>query len=161
MVRALKRRHGSDMTTDDVRVLPLRDAVVGGARPPLVLLFAGACVLLLVAAAGVGTLLVARAEARRRELGVRVALGARAADVRRVVLGRGLAPAALGLAAGLAAALAVGRVLAAQLYGVRPADPATFAGVAAVLGAVAVAAAWAPARRSARRQLRSTTRSIR
>jgi predicted permease len=87
---------------------------------------------------------------RRRELGVRVALGARGADVRRLVLGRGLAPAAYGLAAGLLGALAGGRLLAAHLYGVRPADPATFVAVALALGAAAAAAAWAPARRAAR-----------
>jgi ABC-type antimicrobial peptide transport system permease subunit len=56
----------------------------------------------------------------------------------------------VGLGVGLAAALAGGRVLAAQLYGVRPVDPATFAGVALLLLAVALLAAWGPARRAAR-----------
>jgi predicted permease len=116
--------------------------------------------LALAAAFGVSALLLALtglygvvayvAAERRRELGVRVALGARAADVRRLVLGRGLAPAAYGLAAGLLGALAGGRLLAAHLYGVRPADPATFAAVALALAAAAAAAAWAPARRAAR-----------
>lgn len=87
---------------------------------------------------------------RRRELGVRVALGAQADDVRRLVIGRGLAPAALGLAAGLVAALALGQLLASQLYEVRPADPVTYAAVALALGTVAIAAAWGPARRAAR-----------
>lgn len=87
---------------------------------------------------------------RRRELGVRVALGARGADVRRLVLGRGLAPAALGLAAGLVAALGLGQLLTAQLYEVKPADPVTYAGVALALAAAALGAAWGPARSAAR-----------
>jgi ABC-type antimicrobial peptide transport system permease subunit len=119
-------------------------------RYALVLAGAFAASALALAATGLYGVVAYVAAQRRRELGVRVALGARAADVRRLVLGRGLAPAALGLAAGLAGALAAGRVLAAQLYGVRPTDPATFAAVAALLAAVAVAAAWAPARRAAR-----------
>ena len=87
---------------------------------------------------------------RRRERGGRGALGARAADVRRLVLGRGLAPAAVGLGAGLIVALGLGRVLAAQLYEVDPADPVTYAAVALALGTVAVVAAWGPAARAAR-----------
>jgi ABC-type antimicrobial peptide transport system permease subunit len=87
---------------------------------------------------------------RRREFGVRVALGARGADVRRLVLGRGLAPALVGVGVGLAVALAGARVLASQLYEVRPADPLTYLGVGVLLVAVAAAASWGPARRAAR-----------
>jgi ABC-type antimicrobial peptide transport system permease subunit len=132
------------------RVEEVFAGAVATRRYALVLAGAFGAAALALAAAGLYGVVAYVAEQRRRELGVRVALGARAADVRRLVLGRGLAPAALGLAAGLLAALAAGRVLAAQLYGVGPADPATYAGVALALGAVAVAAAWGPARRAAR-----------
>jgi predicted permease len=136
-----------------VRVRPMAEvfgAALAARRFALVLAAAFAAAALALAATGLYGVVAYAAAQRRRELGVRVALGARAADVRQLVLGRGLVPAALGLGAGLAAALAAGRVLAAQLYGVRPADPATFAAVALVLGLVAIAAAWGPARRAAR-----------
>lgn len=123
---------------------------VAGRRYALVLAGAFGAAALALAAAGLYGVVAYVAAQRRRELGVRVALGARAADVRRLVLGRGLAPAALGLAGGLVAALAAGRVLAAQLYGVGAADPVTYAAVALALGTVAVLAAWGPARRAAR-----------
>jgi predicted lysophospholipase L1 biosynthesis ABC-type transport system permease subunit len=132
------------------RIEEVFERAVADRRYALVLAGAFGAAALALAAAGLYGVVAYVAAQRRRELGVRVALGARAGDVRRLVLGRGLAPAALGLAAGLAGALAAGRLLAAHLYGVRPGDPATFAGVALALGAVAFAAAWAPARRAAR-----------
>jgi predicted permease len=132
------------------RIEEVFERAVADRRYALVLAGAFGAAALALAAAGLYGVVAYVAAQRRRELGVRVALGARAGDVRRLVLGRGLAPAALGLGAGLAGALAAGRLLAAHLYGVRPGDPATFAGVALALGAVAFAAAWAPARRAAR-----------
>jgi putative ABC transport system permease protein len=110
--------------------------------------FAGAA--LVLAAVGVYAALSERAAERRRELGVRVALGATAGEVARLVVGDGARVAALGLAMGAAAYLVGGRLLAAQLYGVGPRDPLTLAGGAAVLGAAALAACWLPARRAAR-----------
>jgi predicted permease len=105
---------------------------------------------LALAATGLYGVVAYLAVQRRREFGVRIALGARTGHVRRLVLERGLAPALLGVGVGLAVALAGGRVLASQLYAVRPADPLTYAGVAAVLVAVAAAASWGPARRASR-----------
>jgi putative ABC transport system permease protein len=87
---------------------------------------------------------------RAREIGVRVALGARPADVLRDVVGRGMALALGGVALGLAAALAIGPLLAGMLHGVRPADPPTLAAMAAVLLVTAAAAALLPGRRAAR-----------
>jgi putative ABC transport system permease protein len=87
---------------------------------------------------------------RARELAIRVALGADTGAIARLVLGEGAATVAAGLAAGTALSLALTRALSAQLYGVTATDPATFVGVAAVLGAVALAAVAAPARRAAR-----------
>jgi hypothetical protein len=87
---------------------------------------------------------------RTREIGIRMALGAVPADVLWLVLGQGLRLTAVGLALGLAVALGVTQLLASPLFGISPADPATFAGVALLLVVAAVAACWVPARRATR-----------
>ncbi len=87
---------------------------------------------------------------RTREIGVRVALGARPRAVVAMVVGQGVAMAVVGVAIGLAAALGLARVLASALYGVSASDPLTFAVVAfAVVGATLLAC-YVPARRAAR-----------
>ena len=87
---------------------------------------------------------------RAREIGIRMALGARAGQVVGLVLAQGLGLAALGVGIGIAAALALTRVLARFLFDVTPTDSATFAGTAVLLAAVALLACWLPARRAAR-----------
>ena len=87
---------------------------------------------------------------RTSEIGVRMALGAQTRDVLGLVLGRALVVTAAGLAIGLAAAFALTRLLTAFLYDVRPGDPATFVTVAVLLGGVALAACYLPARRATR-----------
>ena len=87
---------------------------------------------------------------RTREMGVRMALGARAAEVRRHVLGQALRVAAGGVAIGLVAAIPASRFLRSQLYGVEPTDPLTLVGVVVVLAAATLAAAYVPARRATR-----------
>jgi predicted permease len=87
---------------------------------------------------------------RTREIGLRMALGATPPAILRATLRRGLAVAAGGLAAGLLVALVAARLLGSLLYGVKPADPLTFAGVAGLLVAVALAACYLPARRATR-----------
>jgi predicted permease len=87
---------------------------------------------------------------RRREIGVRVALGADSGSVLRMVVGRGLWLAAAGIIVGLAGAALLTRFMRSVLFGVGTTDPLTFAGVAAVLIAVAFLASWIPARRAAR-----------
>jgi putative ABC transport system permease protein len=89
------------------------------------------------------------ARARRRELGIRVVLGAAASDVSRLVIARGLMMAGAGIAVGTAAALAMSRLLASLLFGVSSTDLATFAGVAAAMSLAALVACWLPARRAA------------
>lgn len=87
---------------------------------------------------------------RSREIGVRMALGARRSAVLRMVLGEGARLAGIGLAVGLASAFASSRLLASMLYGVKPNDPAVLVGVPIVLGVTALAATFIPARRASR-----------
>ena len=85
---------------------------------------------------------------RTREFGVRLALGAQRADLIRLVLREGVAVTVMGLAMGVIGALVLTRVLSSLLYGIRPTDPLTFAGVSAFLLAVTLAANYIPARRA-------------
>ena len=110
-------------------------------------LFAGLA--LLLAAVGTYGVMAYSVSARTRELGIRMALGARASDVLRLVLREGAALIAVGLAAGLAAAWASLRVLQGQLYDLDAADPTTFGLVTVLLAAVALLACYLPARRAA------------
>jgi putative ABC transport system permease protein len=87
---------------------------------------------------------------RTREIGVRMALGARVERVVRLVVGQGMRLAAIGVTIGVAAALLLGRLIASLLYGVGSHDVATFAGVVVVLLGSAALACWVPARRAAR-----------
>ena len=84
------------------------------------------------------------------EIGVRLALGARLADVLRLVVMEGMKPALTGVAIGIAAALALGRVMASLVYQVKPSDPLTFVAVAALLGFIALLACVIPAYRASR-----------
>jgi predicted permease len=105
---------------------------------------------LLLAAIGVYGLIAYFVADRQREIAIRMALGARGADVVRLVIGQSLQPVALGVAVGLAGAYAASRLLAASVHGVTTSDPLTFAAVVGVLAVAALAATAVPARRAVR-----------
>lgn len=112
------------------------------------LLGAFAALAVVLSAAGLYGLLSWQVRTRTREIGIRLAIGASAASVRRHFLRRGIVLAALGIPLGLFAAAWVGRALDALLYGVAPHDPVTLIAVAIGFLLLAVLATWAPARRS-------------
>jgi putative ABC transport system permease protein len=114
-----------------------------------VLVSAFAALALLLAAIGVYGVMGHMVAQRRREIGVRLALGASPRDVVAMVLRGGAWLAVAGIAAGVAGALALSKVLAGFLFGVSPLDPATYAGVIGVLGFVAGLAVYRPSRRAA------------
>jgi len=85
---------------------------------------------------------------RTREIGVRMALGAQSSDVLRLIIRQGMILAAVGIVIGLAAALAITRVMTSLLYGISATDPATFVGIALLLAGVALIACYIPAKRA-------------
>lgn len=111
-------------------------------------IFSGLAVVL--AAIGIYSVLSYSVRQRVPEIGVRLALGARLADVLRLVVMEGMKPALTGVAIGIAAALALGRVMASLVYQVKPSDPLTFVAVAALLGFIALLACVIPAYRASR-----------
>jgi hypothetical protein len=116
----------------------------------LVMLAIAAAVSLLLALVGVYGVVSYIAAERTYEIGIRIALGARSADVRAMFLRHGLALTLAGLAVGTGAAMLVTPIMSALLYGVAPTDPVTYAGVAIALGVVTLFATDLPARRASR-----------
>lgn len=107
---------------------------------------------LLLSALGVYGVIALSVVRRRRELGIRLALGATSRDLLALVVRAGIRVAVPGLVLGLLAALGAGRLLRSLLVGISPLDPVTFLGVGALLLAVVVAASWIPGRRATRVQ---------
>ena len=128
----------------------LVDASLGQARLMMALLgtFAGAA--LLLATIGIYGAVAYSVEQRRGEIGVRMALGAQTIDVLRLIVEQGMKPVAIGLVAGLAVAIALGRLLTAQLYQISPYNPFVLATVATILAVAALLACLLPARRASR-----------
>ncbi|MEP6994970.1 MAG: ABC transporter permease, partial [Acidobacteriota bacterium] len=120
------------------------------ARFTMLLLAVFAALALVLSAVGIFSVLSYGVRRRTREIGIRMALGAQRADVVRMVVLQGMRPTLIGLAIGLAGSLALGRALSSLVYGVRPADPLTFAAVSSILAVVALAACAIPARRATR-----------
>jgi predicted permease len=132
-------------TMDDIIDLDVADR-----HQQMLLLGAFAGLALLLASIGLYGVLSYAVTQRSRELGLRMALGASAGSVMRMVVARGLGLTTVGLTLGLALAWVSARALQSLLYGVTAADPATFAAVVGVLGTIALAACYLPARRASR-----------
>jgi predicted permease len=143
----------ADATLPVIRLRAMDDVFTEAvSRPRLLahLLGAFAGLALLLAAIGTYGVLAYMVTERRREIGIRMALGAERPAVLRQVMGQGLLLTAIGLLVGIAGALGMTRLLTSLLFEVRPADPATFAGVALAIGTAAIAACVLPARRATR-----------
>ena len=120
------------------------------ARPRLrtLLLAIFSSVALILAAAGIYGVMSYSVSQRTHEIGIRMALGARQNDVLKLVVGRGLLLALIGIGVGLGLAFGVTRFIASLLFGVRPTDPLTFSCIAGLLAGVALLASYIPARRA-------------
>jgi len=133
------------------RVEDILDDSLARRRFTLNLLCVSALLALLLASIGIYGVVAYSVTQRAQEIGIRLALGAQASDVFKLIIGRGIAPVLLGLALGLAGAFALSRLLtsltAGLLFEVRATDPATFAAIALLLVVVALLACYLPARR--------------
>ena len=152
IVGAVRERiHAVDPQLLVMRTRPM-DAIVSGAlsRPRFNLLLIGsfALIALGLAAVGIYGVVAFLVTQRTREIGIRMALGARAGDVLRLVFRDGMAPVVLGGAAGMIAAFAATRGIRSMLFGVTPLDPVSFAAAPALLATVAVLVCYLPARRA-------------
>ena len=136
----------SDMATMNA----LLDDSLRGRRFMLTLLGAFSLAALVLAAMGIYGVMSQETAERTREIGVRVALGARPDDVLMMVMRRAIATTAAGVILGVAGAMAMTRFLSGLLYEVRPLDTTTFASVVVLVVVVAAAATWVPAFRAAR-----------
>ncbi len=126
----------------------MMDAGIARPRFNMALLTVFAVMALVLAAVGLYGVISFTVSQRTREIGVRMALGAEARAVLRLVVGQGLRLTVAGVVAGLVISAAVTRVLKTMLYQIDPLDPGTFAAVALLLAAVALAASYVPARRA-------------
>src|SRR3989441_3352115 len=150
-IRAEIRRAAPDLAIEST--VTMDEAVAASVAQPrfrMLLLVLFAMTATLIATCGIYGVMAYAVTQRRREIGVRMALGAEPRDVLRLVLTRALRIVAAGLIAGLAGAAAVTRVLQRFLFGVTPTDPIAFTIVTLLLMAVGLMAAWLPARRATR-----------
>ena len=152
LVRAVVQKiHGVDPAQPAVDIATLEQVArepMAQQRMMMALLTSFAGLALVLSALGIYSVLSYTVAQRTREIGVRVALGARRGNVLRLVIGGGVRLAALGIAVGFAAALALTRLMTDLLYGVHATDPATFGAVSIVLGVVSFLACYIPARRA-------------
>jgi putative ABC transport system permease protein len=138
-----------DQPVADVRSMDeVVDKAIAGARFNTALLAVFAQIAFVLAAVGIYGVISYDVSQRTHEIGIRVALGAQPDAVLKLILGQGARLAAYGIAAGLAAAFGLTRLMATMLYGVKPTDAWTFAAISVLLGVVALAASYLPSRRA-------------
>ena len=128
----------------------IADSALEAARFSTFVLAAFAAIAFILATVGIYGVMAYDVSERVHEMGIRMALGARDGHILRLVLGEAASMAACGIAIGLVAAFLAGRFLEKMLYGIKPTDVYTYAGVPLVLGAVALAASYLPSRRAMR-----------
>ncbi|MGA3238554.1 MAG: ABC transporter permease [Bryobacteraceae bacterium] len=124
------------------------ESAVAGAQFNTVALAIFAAIAFMLAAIGIYGVISYDVTARTNEIGIRMALGAESGDVVKLIVGHGARLAAYGIAVGLVLAFGLTRLMASMLFGVSPRDFYTFAAISALLGAVALAASYLPARRA-------------
>jgi putative ABC transport system permease protein len=149
-IRAAVKRADSKLAVENVTTMEQIVArTVAPWRFSTIVFTAFSVLALLFATIGLSALIAYAVKQRSREIGIRVALGARPRDVVRLLVHEGVFLALAGLSIGIPVALLLTRVLSTQLYSVTPTDPPTFVVVAAVLAAASLAAAYLPARAAA------------
>jgi predicted permease len=131
-------------------VAQIKDQSVSPRRLNAVLVSSFGMLALIIAAVGIAGVLGFSVSARTQEIGIRMSLGADRGRVQRMVLGEGGTLLAVGLVVGMAGAFFAARVIRGLLFGIAPHDPATFIGVAVLMGAIGIGACWIPALRAAR-----------
>jgi putative ABC transport system permease protein len=150
-IREQVRQIDQDQPVTSVRTVgELLDRTLAEAKFNLMLLGLFAVVALALAAIGIYGVMSYAVTQRTREIGVRMALGARPRSVLRLIVGQGMGLVSAGVVIGVAAAWALTRLMATMLFETRATDPATFASIVLLLAAVALAACWIPARRAAK-----------
>jgi putative ABC transport system permease protein len=154
LIASIKERIWSIDRTLPISKIATMDQLISDSlarrRLNMVLLSIFATVALLLAAVGIYGVMSYSVSRRTNEMGVRIALGAQATDVMMLILKQGLTVAALGMAVGIAAALALTRLMSSLLFGVSATDPFAFGAVAIALMIVALVACYIPARRATR-----------
>ncbi len=150
-VKAVVRALDATVPVSDVRSLSeVRSAAVATERFRTTVLATFGLLALALAAIGVYGVISYGVIQRSREIGIRMALGARRAEILRLVVGESMTTVGIGIAAGVLAAVGLSRFITSLLYAVRPHDPATFVAISCLIAAVALAASLVPARRAMR-----------
>jgi putative ABC transport system permease protein len=150
-VRAVVASVDKEVPVTDIRTIEqIAAASVAQPRSQAWIISSFAVVALILAALGIYGVMSYAVAQRTREMGIRMALGARPSDLLRMALGQGMLLAGIGLGLGLAGSLALTRVVESLLYKVKPTDPPTYVAVSALLLTVALLATYIPARRAAR-----------
>jgi putative ABC transport system permease protein len=143
------RRIDKDQPVADIATMEqVAFQLIAQQRMVMALLVSFAALALVLSALGIYSVLSYSIAQRTREIGLRMALGAQQGSVLRLVVGGGAGLALLGMTIGIAAAFALTQLMTDLLYGVRPADPVTFAAVTALLIATSLLACYIPARRA-------------